>query len=72
VGIKSRTLFKGDIELGISPKILNQRNYIFDVEKRKIVKQFDGKFTIWYSWMGNGDQIIVERNGKIEFEGIPE
>lgn len=53
----------------VSQEIRNVQNFIFDVENKKVIEEFDGQIS---SWIGNGNKLVVEREGKITFEEIPE
>jgi hypothetical protein len=64
----TKTVGPGPVKKVISQEIRSVQNFIFDVEKKKVIKQFDGKIS---SWIGNGNKIVVEREGKIVFEELP-
>ena len=65
----TETVGEGPVKVVKSREVRNVQNFIFDVEKRKVVKEFDGKIS---PWVGNGSKIIVEREGKMVFEEVPE
>lgn len=65
----TRTEGTGVVKRIVSQEIRNVQNFIFDVEKKKVIKQFDGQIS---SWIGNGNKIVVDRERKIAFEEIPE
>lgn len=51
----------------VSRVIKGAENYIFDVEKREVVRQFSGKPT---EWISNGKVLVVERDGDFSFEQL--
>ncbi len=65
----TETVGEGPVKAVKSREVLNVQNFIFDVEKKKVVKEFNGKIS---PWVGNGSKIIVEREGKMVFEEVPE
>jgi len=50
-------------------KIQSITNFIYDIEKDQVIKEFEGIHT---KWIGSGKTLIIEREGKIAFEEIPE
>lgn len=58
----------GPVKVIKSRTIHSIKHSIYDPEQRKIVRQFEGAIS---SWVGDGSRIIVERNGKVEFEEEP-
>jgi hypothetical protein len=52
-----------------SQTIHSIKHSIYDPEKGKVIKQFEGAIS---SWVGDGSRLIVERNGKVEFKEKPE
>lgn len=51
-----------------SREVLSQTSTIYDPETQTVVKVFDGKLG---HWIGDGSQIIVERDGKVVLEELP-
>lgn len=51
------------------PKIQSIMNFIYDIEKAQVIKEFEGIHT---KWIGSGKTIMIEREGKIVCEEIPE
>lgn len=64
----TKTVGEEPVKRIISQKVINEKNYIYDPEQRKVVKEFEGSIS---SWVGNGSQILVERDGKVILEGLP-
>ncbi len=58
-----RGLFRND-----SPAKWIDKSYLFDVEKGKVVKEYEGRVN---PWVGNGEKIVFERDGRIVLEGLP-
>ncbi len=49
-------------------KIQSITNFIYDIEKDQVIKEFEGIHT---KWIRSGKTIIIEREGKIAFEELP-
>lgn len=61
-------VIRGGYRLVKSREVISQTSTIYDPETQTVVKVFDGKLG---HWVGDGKQIIVVRNGKVELESIP-
>lgn len=59
----------GPVKYVKSRTIHSIKHSIYDPEKGQVIKQFEGPIS---SWVGDGSRIIVERNGKVEFEEKPD
>lgn len=66
--VTTETEGEGPVKVVKSRKVRSVRNFIYDPEQRKVVKEFEGAVS---SWIGDGSQIIVEKEDKIMLEGIP-
>ncbi len=57
----------GPVKRIVSRTVKSVENYIFDVEKKEVVRQFSGKTT---EWISNGKVLALERDGKLVFERL--
>ena len=58
----------GPVKVIVSKTIHSLTNSIYDVEQGKVIKQFEGD--VW-KWVGSGNQVVVERDGKVVLEEMP-
>jgi hypothetical protein len=58
----------GPVKVIVSKTIHSLTNSVYDVEQGKVVKQFEGH--VW-KWVGSGNEVVVERDGKVVLEEMP-
>ncbi|MCK4371671.1 MAG: WD40 repeat domain-containing protein [candidate division Zixibacteria bacterium] len=58
----------GPVKVIVSKTIHSLTNSIYDVEQGKVIKQFEGDVR---EWVGSGNEVVVERDGKVVLEEIP-
>ncbi len=57
----------GPVKRIVSRVVKAAEHYLFDVEKREVVRQFTGKPT---EWISNGKVLVLERDGKLVLEQL--
>ncbi len=58
----------GPVKRIVSKTIHSLTHSIYDVEQGRVIKQFEGD--VW-EWVGSGNEVVVERDGKVVLEEIP-
>ncbi len=58
---------EGPVKAIKSREVKDIRNFIYDPEQRRVIKEFEGSIS---SWIGDGSRIILEHKGEIIFEEI--
>lgn len=58
----------GPVKVIVSKTIHSLTNSIYDVEQGRVIKQFEGDVR---AWVGSGNEIVVERDGKVVLEELP-
>lgn len=61
------TAGEGPVKAVKSIEVRSVKNFVYDPEQRKVVKEFEGAIS---SWIGDGSRIIVEKDDKVLFEDI--
>ena len=58
----------GPVKRIVKKTVHSLTHSIYDVEQGKVIKQFEGD--VW-KWVGSGNQVVVERDGKVVLEELP-
>jgi WD40 repeat protein len=58
----------GPVKRIVKKTVHSLTHSVYDVEQGKVIKQFDGD--VW-KWVGSGNQVVVERDGKVVLEELP-